>query len=123
MPTTPEFLSATTLIGDDVKNHDNDSLGKLKDIMINTVDGTIAYGVVSGGGTLGIGKKLFAVPWSALSINGEHKNLILDVSKHRLKDAPGFDEDDWPDFADPSFMSNVDGYYAPPRTRSGQNEV
>lgn len=112
MSTTPQFLSATTLIGDDVKNRDNDSLGKLKDIMINTVDGSIAYGVVAGGGTLGIGNKLFAVPWTALSIDGKNKNLILNVSKHRLKDAPGFDEDQWPDFADPTFISDLSGYYA-----------
>lgn len=113
MTTSPHFLSASTLTGDAVKNPQGDSLGDLKDIMLDTSTGKIAYGVLSFGGVFGMGDKLFAVPWDALSVDGPNKQLILNVSKERLKDAPGFDKDQWPNFADPTFVKSIHGYYHP----------
>ncbi|MGB0134171.1 PRC-barrel domain-containing protein [Dokdonella sp.] len=106
------FMSATTLIGDNIRNAQDESLGELKEIMLNTTSGEIAYAVVSYGGILGLGDKLFAVPWKAFTIDHENHKLVLNVSKERLKDAPGFDKDRWPNFADPSFVSSVGAYYA-----------
>jgi sporulation protein YlmC with PRC-barrel domain len=112
MAISPQFLSAATLKGDAVKNHQGDSLGDLKDIMIDTTNGKIAYGVLSFGGVLGMGEKLFAVPWDAIQVDGENKQLLLNVAKDRLKDAPGFDKDHWPNFADQTFATQVRDYYA-----------
>ena len=111
MTTAPRFLSASTLSSDAIKNPQGDSLGDLKDIMINTSTGKVAYAVLSYGGILGMGDKLFAVPWESLAIDGENKCLILNVSKERLKEAPGFDKDRWPNFADPAFADQLRGYY------------
>lgn len=111
MTTAPRFLSTSTLAGDAIKNPQGDSLGDLKDIMIDTTSGKVAYAVLSFGGILGMGDKLFAVPWEALAVDGENKCLILNVSKERLKDAPGFDKDHWPNFADPAFADQLRGYY------------
>ena len=111
MATSATHLSATTLIGDAVENRQGESLGDLKEIMLDTANGTIAYGVLSFGGVLGIGDKLFAVPWNALTIDHEGHKLILDMSKERLKEAPGFDKDHWPDFADTTFAEQVTTYY------------
>jgi sporulation protein YlmC with PRC-barrel domain len=110
--TAPQFLSASTLTGDIVKTPQGDALGELKDIMIDTTDGKIAYGVLSFGGVLGMGEKLFAVPWNALKVDGPDKSLILNASKDRLSNAPGFDKDHWPNFADPAFVEELRGYYA-----------
>src|SRR5579871_1199358 len=96
MTTAPKYLSASTLTGDSVKNLQGEALGDLKDIMIDTSTGSIAYGVLSFGGILGMGEKLFAVPWSAIQVDGQNKQLLLNVAKDRLKDAPGFDKDHWP---------------------------
>lgn len=111
MTTSPHFLSASTLSGDAIKNPQGDSLGDLKDIMIDTTTGKVAYAVLSFGGVLGMGDKLFAVPWESLAVDGQNKCLVLNVSKERLKDAPGFDKDRWPNFADPSFADQLRGYY------------
>lgn len=105
------FLTASTLTGDSVKNLQGESLGDLKDIMLDTSNGRIAYGVLSFGGVLGMGEKLFAVPWEALQVDGENHHLILNVDKERLKDAPGFDKDNWPNFADHSFATQLHEYY------------
>ncbi|MBD8882339.1 PRC-barrel domain-containing protein [Rhodanobacter sp. 7MK24] len=110
--TSTQFLSASTLTGDKVKNLNNEALGELKDIMIDTQSGEVSYGVLSYGGVLGIGDKLFAVPWDALTVDGENKCLILNVNKDRLESAPGFDKDHWPDFADPGFEDRVRQYYS-----------
>ncbi|MEO8778388.1 MAG: PRC-barrel domain-containing protein [Rhodanobacter sp.] len=111
MTTAPRFLSSSTLSGDAIKNPQGESLGDLKDIMIDTTSGKVAYAVLSFGGVLGMGNKLFAVPWSALTVDGENKCLVLNASKERLKDAPGFDKDHWPNFAEPAFAEKLSGYY------------
>ena len=80
------FLSASTLIGAPVRNLQDESLGDLKDAMIDTASGKIAYGVLSFGGVLGVGNKLFAVPWDSFRVDPEKERLVLDVSKDRLKD-------------------------------------
>lgn len=111
MTMQPNFLSASTLNGDDVVNPQGETLGNLKDIMLDINTGKISYAVLSFGGVFGLGDKLFAVPWSALRIDGDNKNLVLNVSKDRLKDAPGFDKDHWPNFADPTFGRTLSDYY------------
>ena len=111
MNNAPRFLSSSTLSGDSIKNPQGESLGDLKDIMIDTTSGKVAYAVLSFGGVLGMGNKLFAVPWGALTVDGENKCLLLNASKERLKDAPGFDKDHWPNFAEPAFAEKLSGYY------------
>lgn len=111
MNNSTQFLSASTLNGDNVCNPQGETLGDLKDIMIDTRTGKIAYGVLAFGGVFGLGEKLFAVPWSSLTVDGENKQLLLNVSKERLKDAPGFDKDHWPNFADPAFTRQINAYY------------
>mgnify|MGYP000165099482 CR=1 FL=1 len=63
----PELMAADTLEGDRVVNLNGEDLGKITDIMLDVQRGRIAYAVMSVGGFLGIGDKLFAVPWSAMS--------------------------------------------------------
>lgn len=112
MTTSAQFLSASTLHGDDVKNMEGEAIGDLKDIMIDTHSGKVAYGVLAFGGVLGMGEKLFAVPWNAITIDGKNEQLLLNVSKDQLKNAPGFDKDNWPNFADPAFTKKVSDYYS-----------
>ena len=54
----------------------------------------------------GAGDKLFAVPWSALTLDTDNKCFLLQVDKDRLKDAPGFDKDRWPSMADTEWATN-----------------
>lgn len=105
------FLSASTLVGADVRNPQDESLGDLKDVMVDSTSGRIAYGIVSFGGVLGIGTKLFAIPWDAFRVDPERERLVLDISRDRLKDAPGFDSDHWPNFADPAVAGQIGSHY------------
>jgi sporulation protein YlmC with PRC-barrel domain len=104
-------LAASTLAADAVRNAAGEDLGKVDEIMIDIPSGKIAYAVLSFGGVLGMGNKLFAVPWAALKVDEDEKCFILDVSKQTLESAPGFNKDNWPDMADPSWASNVYRHY------------
>lgn len=111
MARPPRILSVHTLLGDSVKNLEGESLGELTEIMLDLESGKITYAVMSFGGVFSLGDKLFAVPWSALRVDGDTRSLVLDISKARLKSAPGFDKDHWPDFADSMFEKEIAGYY------------
>jgi len=107
----PEVMSAETLIGDSVVNSVGEDLGDIKAIMLDVTTGRIAYAVLSFGGFLGMGDKLFAIPWSALTLDAAEERFILDCAKDRLENAPGFDKDHWPSMADSSWASEIHAYY------------
>ena len=107
----PRLMGANTLDGNDVYNKQDEDLGDIKEIMIDVPTGRVAYAVLSFGGFLGMGEKLFAVPWGALKLDTVSKRFVLDVSKERLKEAPGFDKDAWPDMADPTWVKKLHTYY------------
>jgi uncharacterized protein YrrD len=48
--TVPKVLSATTMIGDGIKNYEGEDLGKLEELMMDLNAGRIAYAVISFGG-------------------------------------------------------------------------
>src|SRR5690606_6417558 len=104
-------MSTHTLSGDSVVNPEGENLGEIKDFMVDLDSGRIAYAVLSFGGVLGMGDKLFAVPWEALRRSTEEHRFYLDVPKERLKEAPGFDKDNWPRSADREFLNEVYSYY------------
>src|SRR5579863_3126904 len=104
-------LAASTLAGDSVRNAAGEDLGKIDEIMIDIPSGRVAYAVLSFGGFLGMGDKLFAVPWSALKVDEDEKCFILNVDKQTVEQAPGFDKDNWPDMSDHTFGSEISAYY------------
>ena len=107
----PRIMAADTLEGDKVKNNAGEDLGTLEHIMLDVPSGRVAYAVLSFGGFLGMGDKLFAIPWRALTLDTEDKCFVLDVSKERLKTAPGFDKDHWPSMADQKWAKDLHQYY------------
>lgn len=107
----PEVMAASTLEGNDVVNRLDQDLGNIKEVMIDVPSGKVAYAVLSSGGFLGLGDKLFAIPWGALTLDVSRKCFILDVDADRLKNAPGFDKDHWPSMADATWAREVHAYY------------
>jgi sporulation protein YlmC with PRC-barrel domain len=104
---------ASQLIGLAVKNSENDTLGSVEDIVMDVESGKVAYVALSFGGVLGIGDKLFAVPYRQLEFmhGQEEMYFVLKVPKDRLKTAPGFDKNKWPNFADPAWTKSINSYY------------
>ncbi|MES2932636.1 MAG: PRC-barrel domain-containing protein [Pseudomonadota bacterium] len=107
----PELMGADTLLGEDVYNIEGESLGDIKEIMLDMRTGAVAYAVLSFGGFLGVGEKLFAVPWKALNLDTENKRFVLNADKEHLDNAPGFDKDHWPNMADPTWSQEIHSFY------------
>jgi len=107
----PRLMEANTLIGNDVYNLQEEDLGDIEEIMLDMQSGEVCYAVLSFGGFLGLGDKLFAVPWKSLKLDTENKRFTLDVNKEKLETAPGFDKDNWPDMADTTWQNTVHSYY------------
>jgi sporulation protein YlmC with PRC-barrel domain len=107
----PQVMDANTLVGNDVYNQKDEDLGEIKEIMLDMGTGRVGYAVLSFGGFLNMGGKLFAVPWEALTLDTANKRFVLNVEKSRLENAPGFDKDDWPDMADPAWAKGIHAYY------------
>lgn len=119
----PEVMAADTLEGDDVINANGENLGEIKDIMIDVRSGRVAYAVLASGGLLGVGDKLFAIPWSALTLDANRKCFVLNVDKERLKNAPGFDKHHWPSMSDPAWAQQIHSYYGQPTYWSPSSDI
>jgi len=100
------------VIGESVTNRQNEDLGKIHELVFEAKSGRLAYAVLSFGGFMGMGNKLFALPWGSLEFSATENKLILNVEKEKLKSAPGFDAAaKWPDFADRAWGSSIHTYY------------
>lgn len=107
-----DIYRASKVIGADVENPQGEKLGDIRDIVLDPATGRIRYAVLGAGGFLGLGEKYFAIPWTALTSKaGEKGDFILNVDKEKLKNAPGFDKDHWPNMADRSWAEQVYAYY------------
>jgi len=92
-----QMSRVSKILDANVENHQADYLGSIKELVVNPASGHVAYAVVSFGDIFGLGGKLFAVPWKALHWNCDKDSYIINIDKSTLKNAPGFDKDDWPD--------------------------
>ena len=105
------ILSATSITGTNVTNQKGENLGEIKDLMIDTETGTVNYAVLSFGGFLGLGDKYFAIPFEAFEVNTTTERFVLNVTKDRLENAPGFDKNDWPKTSDRSYWNSLYKHY------------
>jgi sporulation protein YlmC with PRC-barrel domain len=109
----PRVLSAGSIMGSKVVNTEGELLGSIKDMVVDLDDSQIAYAVLSFGGFMGLGDKLFAIPLEALTFDTKTNSAVLDVDKEVLKNAPGFDKDKWPDDAqyEAGWLLDIYEYY------------
>jgi hypothetical protein len=78
------------LTGSLVVNGQEEYLGTIHDFVIDKT-GRISFAILSHGGFLGIGRKLVAIPFGALSYDSTRGYFFLDISRDRLETAPEFD--------------------------------
>lgn len=106
-------LSASTINGSKVKNLKDEKVGEIKDLMIDTDTGDIAYAVLSvDTGFLNLESKYFAIPFQAFNFHSQRDDVLtLDIDKDRLKESPGFDKDNWPQGSQAEFIDEVNTFY------------
>ena len=111
--TAAATFPAKEMSGLSVRNPQGEELGSVEDVVINITNGKVEYVAMSVGGVLGIGDRLFAVPLKEMKFQHgrDEKFFVLNASREKLEKAPGFDKDNWPNFADPQWRDQVDRSY------------
>jgi sporulation protein YlmC with PRC-barrel domain len=105
------LVKIENILGVDVQNTAKESLGKIEEVVLDKLTGHARYVVLSFGGVFGLGDKLFALPWNALHYDTNEECFIVNISKDKLKNAPGFDKDSWPNMADKTWEETIYNYY------------
>ena len=105
------IVNSNDVVGVEVENLQGEDLGEVEAIMLNKIDGQVSYVVLTSGGFLGMGNKLFALPWSIFSYNPEREKFTINIDKERLKNSPGFDKDHWPDMNSATWGKEIREYY------------
>ncbi len=107
-------MRASDLNGMEVRNAQNEDLGTIHDLVIDLQTGQVRYAALQSGGVLGVGGDLYAVPWSAFRLqrtDDDDYHLLLNATSQQFENAPGFDDDNWPNMADPQWRTTNDAYY------------
>ncbi|WP_455476434.1 PRC-barrel domain-containing protein [Bartonella sp. B17] len=88
-PLATDFV-ASSLIGADVYNMENEKIGEVKDIILR--ENNIAGIVVAVGGFLGIGEHYVVVAPETIQMSNDYGKwkLITNATKDSLKNAPAF---------------------------------
>jgi hypothetical protein len=108
---TPRLISSEKVAGSSVENTNGERLGQIEEIMIDKISGRVGYAVLKYGSFLGMGGKLFALPWEVLKYDTRRDAYVIGIPEERLKNAPSFDSRTWPDMGDPAWGKGIDDYY------------
>ena len=101
----------TTLLGYAVCDHRGEEVGDIKDVMLDVHSGQVVYALLSFRAIVGLGEKVFPVPWNALTLDSENRRFLLKVDKDRLEDAPGYHKNRSPNITDPAWVRDIDSFY------------
>ena len=102
------------IIGSKVINGKGETLGKIEDLVVDIDTGTIMYAVLDSGGFLGIGSKLFPVPWESLAALPSEGIFFLNQSKEQMEKAPAFEKDNLPNMRDMRWGEGIFKHYGVP---------
>lgn len=106
-------ISSSTATSCTVKTTREETVGSIKDLMINTENGQVLYVVLEvDTGFLNLGSKYLALPWEAFNFNTKQADVVMvRVDKDKLENAPGFDKDNWPIGPQHEFVESIHEYY------------
>jgi hypothetical protein len=108
---TSRLISSEKVAGSNVENTRGDSLGHIEEIMIDKISGKVAYAVLKYGSFLGMGGKLFALPWDILKYDTRQDAYVVGIPEEQLKNAPSFDAGSTPNWGDPAYNKQLHDYY------------
>ena len=106
------LLSAGTINGTVVEDRHGERIGDIKELVVDTGTGEVSYAVLSvDTGFLNLGSKYFAIPLQAMEFDNVNERIVMDISKDRLENSPGFDKDIWPSGPQTEFVDSVYDFY------------
>lgn len=120
-PSRPSVVGAQSgadaqkLIGRNVKNASDETIGEIKSIHIGA-DGKVDQVIVGVGGFLGVGDREVAIAWNDLTISDNGERVVASMTKDQLKTLPEYK------YSDPAYRGRVFGDRGPIAgpTRTGE---
>ena len=106
---THNLISADKVIGTAVYNRQGENLGSVYGLMLNKLNGQVAYAIMSFGGFLGMGESYHPLPWRVLSYDTRQNGYVVDLDRNQLKTAPSYTPNNAPDWD--TYGQSVDEYY------------
>jgi sporulation protein YlmC with PRC-barrel domain len=89
MPAPMASGDTRKLIGRNVQNAQNETIGEIKSVYIGP-DGKVDSLIVRVGGFLGVGEREVRLAWSDLKISDNSEKVVLDITKDELKAKPEY---------------------------------
>lgn len=99
------------LIGMNVEDVNNQSIGKISNVVVDMSQGRLLYVVFSPASSLNLGDNLYAMPSDAFTLGSDQKHLVTGIDRQKLSGAPHFAKNNWPNLTDSSFASQVYQYF------------
>lgn len=106
-----DLNTASDLIGTKIENQKGENLGSVTDLLVDPHGGSVQYVILSRGGVLGVGSKLYPVPWQAMHYSIQGDRFILDLTEDRLASAPNFARESWPDLTSSDWQKRIQSFY------------
>ncbi len=100
---------SSDMIGSTVYDRNGDNIGTLSQIVTDPRSGQPLYGIISSGGIFGFGAAEHPVPWQMFTSNPH--GMRVDLTRDRLRNAPGFTAGNRPDLLNPSWQRRIGDYY------------
>jgi len=108
---------AKTLVGSDLKDNKNQSLGKIEDLVVDLESGQLLYGIASAKGA----SDHFAIAPTILVPQANGKGATISVDQAKLAAAPKVDAARENQLGDTAFIGQVFQYYGVPTWWESQN--
>lgn len=105
------LLGMTSFCGDSVYDVGGKFLGEIEELVLDIHSGRVAFALMAVGGFLGMGRKMFAIPWSTVTVDRAYQRCVINIDLERLVDAPSLDGDLLPRMADPVWATQVHAYF------------
>ena len=96
--------------GTPVYGRSGERLGAGHTVMIEKQSGRVPYVVLEFGGFLGVGSRVFPVPWQVLTYDVDRDGYVVDMSKDQLAEAPSMRLDDTDRPIDRDYQERVSSY-------------
>jgi sporulation protein YlmC with PRC-barrel domain len=102
---------ASELIGMNVKNSSDQSIGEVSDLGIDLPAGRVTFVILGAGGVLGAGEKHYVMPPNAFTLASDNKSLVSGIDKEKLTNAPQLQANNWRQLSDATFAARVYQHY------------
>jgi len=99
-----DFPRASSIIGATVRIHDNVTIGKVDDLVLDQ-NGTVEYLVVLNE------NKYVLVPWGAAKLDPAQRTVMVEIRQDKFREVPTFTRETWPNFSDTQYIERINTYY------------